>query len=178
VQIDLPNSLDADWQLDVKKASAQPPRIVRDRLRTLIESLGAPSRRVYDHRGTRLVEANPLPVWTRLQKDGFITYAVNREHPSIARASETGTATDIETAISLVESSLPLDPLLADLGNSPNEVTNAAMSYDELRTAINDVLELFRESPDTADAVLTIGEPFRSHPELTQKIRAELEKAA
>ena len=29
VQIDLPNSLDADWQLDVKKASAQPPRIVR-----------------------------------------------------------------------------------------------------------------------------------------------------
>jgi hypothetical protein len=178
VQIDLPNSLDADWKLDVKKASAQPPRIVRDRLRTLIENLGAPSRRVYDHRGTRLVEANPLPVWARLQKDGYITYVVNRKHPSVVRARETGAAADIDVAMSLVESSLPLDSLLADLGNTPNEVKNTEMAYDELRAAVSDVLELFRESPDTVNAILMIGEPFRSHSELTEKIRAELGNAA
>ena len=174
VKIDLPNSLDADWKIDVKKASAQPPQAVRRRLRELIETLGAPSRRVYVHRGTQLAESNPLPVWSRVQKDGNITFRVNRDHPSLSKAQSTGDPGDIATALSLVESSLPLDGLLADLGNSPNEVTNATMSYEELRSAVGDVLALFSSSPETVEAIFAIGEPFRSHSELTGAIVAEL----
>ena len=165
VKIDLPNSLDSDWKIDVKKASAQPPRAVRQRLRTLIETLGTPSRRVYVHRGTQLAEANPLPVWSRVQKDGNITFRVNRDHPSLVKARSAGNPEDVSTALSLIESALPLDGLLADLGNSPNEVTNATMSDDELRSAIKDVLALFPSSPETVEAIFAIGEPFRSHPE-------------
>ena len=44
IRIDMPNSLDGAWKIDVKKASAQLPPPVRDRLRRIIEPLGAPSR--------------------------------------------------------------------------------------------------------------------------------------
>ena len=41
VRVDIPNSLDQPWKIDVKKASAQLPPSVRDRLRRIIERLGA-----------------------------------------------------------------------------------------------------------------------------------------
>lgn len=47
VRIDMPNGMDAEWKIDVKKASAQPPYHVRERLRRIIETIGATSRRVY-----------------------------------------------------------------------------------------------------------------------------------
>ena len=68
VRIDMPNSLDAVWKIDVKKASAQLPAGVRERLRRIIEPLGATSKRVYTTRGRRLIEENRIPVWSRVQK--------------------------------------------------------------------------------------------------------------
>ena len=41
VRIDIPNSLDRSWRIDVKKASAQLPQVVRERLRRIIEPLVA-----------------------------------------------------------------------------------------------------------------------------------------
>ena len=47
VSIDIPNTLDADWKIDVRKASAQPPLAVRNRLKKIIEKIGEPSKRTY-----------------------------------------------------------------------------------------------------------------------------------
>ena len=46
VRIDIPNSLDAAWKIDVRKASAQLPPAARERLRRIIEPLGATSKRM------------------------------------------------------------------------------------------------------------------------------------
>ena len=84
VRIDIPTGLDSEWKIDIKKASAQLPPQVRDRLRRLIETIGATSKRVYTARGRRLVTDNPLPVWQRLQDKNQIRYSINLEHPVIA----------------------------------------------------------------------------------------------
>ena len=67
VRIDMPSSLDSEWKIDVKKASAQPPPQVRERLRRIIDQIGVPSKRTYRQRGSRLTEDSRLPVWTRSQ---------------------------------------------------------------------------------------------------------------
>ena len=81
VRIDMPSSLDAEWKIDVKKASAQPPPPVRERLRRIIDQLGIPSIRAYRQRGSRLVDESRLPVWTRWQDKNEISYALDTEHP-------------------------------------------------------------------------------------------------
>ena len=83
VRIDMPNSLDEAWKIDVKKASAQLPPAVRTRLRRIIEPLGATSKRVYKSRGQKLVEENRFPVWSRLQNKNEIVYRINEEHPMV-----------------------------------------------------------------------------------------------
>ena len=61
VRIDMPSSLDAEWKIDVKKAWAQPPPPVRERLCRIIERIGVPSRRTYTIRGSRLAGDSLLP---------------------------------------------------------------------------------------------------------------------
>ena len=55
VRIDIPNGMDAEWKIDVKKASAQPPPSVREHLRKLVQRIGAVSKRVYEGRGQKQV---------------------------------------------------------------------------------------------------------------------------
>ena len=179
VRIDLPNSLDSEWKIDVKKASAQPPRVIRDHLRNLISALGASSKRVYTHRGTRLTEANQIPVWQRAQKDGLITYVVNRDHPVVKLASESGEVKHIDAAIRVIETSLPFDSFLADLGDSPESVVAAAITDDALAEAVIEVVRHFAETNLSRDALVAIfqaAEPFRSNLDRSVEILDALDK--
>jgi hypothetical protein len=182
VRIDTPNELDTEWKIDVKKASAQPPRLVRERLRRIIETIGATSKRVYTQRGRRLVNDNRLPVWIRSQDKGQISYAINQEHPVYADLIEKipeDMKSDFRRAIDFTGSTLPIDALYADFGNEPN-----AISVD---TTVDDVLEqtaittfrhltLTLKMPESAAIdMIKAAEPFQSNWEVVQRVLATLE---
>ena len=119
VRIDIPNSLDAAWKIDVRKASAQLPPSVRERLRRIIEPLGATSKRVYTTRGRRLIEGNRIPVWNRVQNKNEIVYRINDEHPMVVDLLSRLPAEvrgDLLRTIEIAGASLPMDALFADLG--------------------------------------------------------------
>ena len=71
----------AAWKIDVKKASAQLPPPVRDRLRRIIEPLRRNLKDGHSRtRGRRLVEREPrIPVWSRTpEQEARSTYRINR----------------------------------------------------------------------------------------------------
>ena len=114
VLIDMPNNLDSDWKLDVKKASAQPPPPVRERLRRIVERIGVPSKRTYTARGARLTEDSLLPVWTRSQDKNTISYALNQDHPLFAAFTarlDDDAADEFRKLTALVDSTLPVEAL-------------------------------------------------------------------
>lgn len=126
VRVDMPNGLDAHWKIDVKKASAQPPYLVRQKLRSITETMGAPSRRVYKERGARLVTDGRLPVWNRVQTHGDIIYRVNDSHPVLEDFVTNLTleqARHFARVIELIGTTLPMDSLFADLGGEPEKVS-------------------------------------------------------
>jgi hypothetical protein len=173
VKVDLPNSLDADWKIDVKKSYATPPPVVREKLRKLIETITRTSTRVYTHKGAKLNDGNPIPVWARAKKDGQITFTINRDHPLIHAALEGGDRDQAASAVSLIEGALPLDALLAALGGDPESVTEAALTDADLRVSIEAVVGALRESgsPDhEIRTVLAFAAPFDSYPEETAKL--------
>lgn len=169
VRIDMPNGLDSQWKIDVKKASAQPPYHVRQRLRSIIEAMGAPSRRVYRGRGAKLVTDGRLPVWNRIQEHGEITYRVNSEHPVVEDFLERLTpdqATQFRRVIELIGTTLPMDALFADLGGEPEKVSGTTTSDETLSYAVRMTVEHLRNAgADEADipAMLKVTEPFRSN---------------
>jgi hypothetical protein len=168
VKIDIPNSMDAAWKVDVRKAPVQPPHQVRDRLRRIIETIGATSKRVYTARGKRLVDSNRFPVWTRSQNKSEILYRLNPDHPVVAdfrsRLPES-LEQEFLKFLELAGASLPLDALFADLGGDQDLVSNSAseeMLAHALRVTYHQ-LQVAKIPVEEMRDVLQAAEPFRSN---------------
>jgi hypothetical protein len=139
VSVDIPNTMDAEWKIDVKKASAQLPPVVRKRLKKVVERFVTTSRRTYQRRGRRLVEEERIPMWTRIQKDTAITFRPNFEHP-VFRGFRERLPLDLQVkfrhCLSLLGATLPIESLHADLLGGAETVTADKVEPEALRQHI------------------------------------------
>lgn len=125
IRVDIPNTMDADWKIDVKKASTQLPPAVRERMRLLVERLTQTSKRTYRGRGQKLVNTEYMPVWQRVQKDGAIVYSPDPAHPVFADFSARLPAelqADFASLIGLIGSTVPIAALHSDFAGCPEEI--------------------------------------------------------
>ena len=136
IRVDIPNSMDAEWKIDVKKASAQLPPAVRERMRLLVERLSLTSKRTYQRRGQRLVDDDYSPLWQRIQKDGAIIYRPDPAHPLFADFSarlSPDMQPQFANLLGLVGSAVPVAALHADFAGSPEELRSDDTDEDALR---------------------------------------------
>ncbi|MGE0256844.1 MAG: ATP-binding protein [Alphaproteobacteria bacterium] len=178
VRIDIPNSMDADWKIDVKKSSAQLPPVVRDRLRKVIERIQDASKRTYRKRGQKLVDQERLPMWHRVQADGQIRYRPNVEHPAFAEFAER-LPQDLRrgffNCIALVGASLPIETLHADMAGTAEEIVPDRVDEDTLTQAVQATLSVLLGARKDIKEILSLMkdvDPFRSAWEDTQRIIA------
>lgn len=176
VKIDMPNGLDSEWKIDVKKASAQPPFQVRERLRRIIETMGANSRRIYTARGKKLISDTRLPIWNRIQDKGEISYRLNPDHPIISTfvsALPEEKKQQFSEILEIAASSLPMDALYADLGGEPDKVGGSRISDEALKNALEvTVGELAKTGTSMTEMreMLPFAEPFRSNWDRTEEM--------
>ena len=168
VGIDIPNTLDAEWKIDVRKASAQPPAPVRARLQRIIERMGVPSRRTYTRRGTKLTENNRFPVWARVQDKNRISYEVNNEHPILAAFSESldpQSEREFNRILRLVASTLPVDALHVDVSANPENVRSSSIAAEDLRRLASSMWCILRDRGDPPGQIerwMRSADPFRT----------------
>lgn len=168
IQIDIPNGMDSLWALDIKKASARPPEIVRARLRRLVPHLEEPSRRVFTRRATQL-HGNPVSIWRRAQLDGKLVYQINEESPLVAdllRAVDGEAQEAVRRGIRVIAAALPVDSLLGDLHDQHSNVTGEELDDATLEQALAVCIEALSDAGDSDVQIVNIlksMEPFRSH---------------
>lgn len=183
VRIDIPNSMDSDWKIDVKKSSAQLPPVVRERLKLLLERISDGSKRTYRKRGQKLVDQNRMPMWHRIIVDDTIRYRPNVDHPAIADFAESlpeGFRSGFLSCIYLVGASLPLDALHADMAGNPEKMAADVVDHATLTQAVEaTLLRLLERAFDLAEAsaMLRDVEPFKSSWEATERIINETVEA-
>lgn len=176
VRIDMPNGLDAEWKIDVKKSSAQPPYQVRERLRRIIDTIGATSKRVYTARGRKLITDSRLPVWNRVQDKNEIVYRINSEHPVLMNFTyrlPDEMKTDFSRILELAGATLPMDALFADLGGAPEKVAGNMISDETLRYTLLTTMKNLQAAGIKQEVIcnmLKVSEPFRSNWKRTEEI--------
>jgi hypothetical protein len=131
VKVDVPNTLDHLWALDIKKSAAVPPPAVKKELRRIADRIIEPSRKAHRYRGRAVTDDRITRLWTLVEgRDGF-RYEINRDHPLIravvAEVDET-IATDIGRALRLIEENFPIYDAYNRLGQ---DKTPAAEQTDE-----------------------------------------------
>ena len=168
VKIDIGVNQDEDWKIDVKKVSAQMPETVRARIKTLLSTINAPSRKVYRRRATRLTSPDSYPTWNVERKDDKNLYRINRSHPVIETLRQTldeDDAKSLETILSLIESSFPTERLFYDFSNNEEGVAFAAIDDDNFNEIARTFFASLRTGSQSDESILNImryAEPFMS----------------
>lgn len=175
VQVDIPNTLDDLWTLDIKKSSAQPPAEVKKNLQTVIEKLAEQSRRTWTWRGKKEVGDPDMQLWNRMKtRDGGVFYEINRKHPLVQQVSRVSPQTNriLDLLLKQIEKGLPLNQLYIDL-NQDVRVENEQKQPPEEIIAIAKMLISNMSSEEEKEnflQTLMLAEPFRNYPDLRKFI--------
>jgi hypothetical protein len=113
IAVDLPNTLDQAWQINVVKSRAIPPPSLRERLREIATILRELAKKVYTHRGARLTapaeSGKTDRLWLHLAKRDRLFYRINEEHPLVRRALEGSTDKPaLRALLALLQETIPL----------------------------------------------------------------------
>ncbi len=117
IRVDLPNTLDAEWKLNVMKSHVAAPPALRDTFARIARNVRHDASNVYRHRGERevTVEGNPpRGLWKRLDSKRKVRFRLDRTHPVLYALlnGEGPTSRLFSDAVSLIEQSLPIDSIL------------------------------------------------------------------
>jgi hypothetical protein len=169
IRVDIPNTMDAEWKIDVKKASAQLPPMVRERMRNLVERLSLTSKRTYQRRGQKLVDHEYMPLWHRIQRDGAIVYRPDASHPVLADFSARLSAemqNEFANIVGVLGSTVPIASLHADFAGSAEEVqvdeADEGVLRQLARAMVRMMLEQGRSTEEILDALHPV-EIFRTN---------------
>lgn len=181
IRVDIPNTLDDLWTLDIKKSSALPPAEVRKNLKIIINQIAERSKRTWTFRGKKEVSDTETHVWNRMKnKQGGFYYEVNREHPLVQQMIKVNP--DIEVSLNAllqqIEMGLPLNQLYVDLNNDEQITNDNEQSDVEIVKSLQEMITMCvdkQEKCNLLDAIACI-EPYLAHLDIVEKLKKEILK--
>jgi hypothetical protein len=138
VRVDIPNSLDHLWSLDIKKSSATPPPEVRRRLVQIAGQMIGPSRRTHRYRGRPASVDSIERMWTLIEDRGAFRYELNRSHPMIETVFD-GLDPIHQTALSqllrAIEGSFPVEDAYNRMGSDQTHTPSTVVGEEVVEMA-------------------------------------------
>lgn len=179
VRVDIPNTLDHLWALDVKKATAFPPERVRANLRRVVERIASGSKRVYRFRGRKTADGTLVHVWDRVKGRDGIFYKINRGHPMAAAMIAGKNENELrffDMFLKTLEMTFPVDSLYADMAAEQRVDTEENGVDDTLRELAEKLIAIAETVDGGRERLLEemhMMDPFCLYPEITQLIVRE-----
>ena len=177
IRLDIPNSADADWKIDIRKSVARPPIILRPWLTRYAEDTRSRARRVFAHRGklsAGLREQPVLAAWKTEHFSGGVRYRIDADHPAIKSVLEDAgnPLPQIKAMFRIIEETIPVQRIWID--TAENRETPRTDFSGESSVEVIRILEvMYRNlvlrkgvSPEHARKQLLGCEPFHKYPDL------------
>lgn len=138
LRLDISNSMDHLWQLDVKKSTAHPPPSVRGQLRRLAESVRKDARAVFVHRGRygpREKREEIQRPWKEVHKRGCTSYRIDRSHPLVEAALRQATVEQrglLKAMLEVIEETVPVQQIWLQTAERQEEPARPFEMSDDL----------------------------------------------
>lgn len=170
IQVDLPNSMDSDWHLNVTKSQVAAPAALRDEFARVALNVRTQAGNVYRFRGERHAPASGPPqrfLWKRIETNGTVRYRIDRTHPIVQALLHGGCehAGLLGEVLELIERMIPIATMLQEPVKS---IEGAALEIDDklLERFVDLVLHAEHflvhagKSPAEARQIVLSAEPF------------------
>ena len=173
VKVDIPNSLDEIWSIDVKKSTANLPDKIRKNLYGSIKESVFGSKKVIEYRGKLNREEDVSYIWQRItDRDGSVTYAINRELLQVQLllgSLDHNEQKVLETLLQNIEQNFPASRVYLDVADG--EISQPSEDIDKMKNDIEVQLEQAVTLGLSRDDLLNIllnTEPYSKFNELRQ----------
>ena len=181
IQIDLPNTLDTDWHIDIKKSRVYPPSKCRDQLAQYAKTICNDGLEVYKHRGKILKQRAGMsfqPLWLEKKKDDKWYFVVNRDNSiiqNLKQSAKDNPEKAIDTLLKFIEESLPTKSVYI---NEAKADEDQKMPYSDFDTSIvKDILRQMYQNrlndgwtDIQAKSFLKTVEPFNNYEEIIDEL--------
>ena len=181
IRLDIPNTADADWDIDIKKSVARPPNYIEFRLRDLAELVRKRARQVFAHRGI-YGQREPIPdlqrAWRVVPRKDSTAYHVDRNHPLVKQVLDQAgpLQEEVNAMLRLLEETMPVQRIWIDtvekgevhkggFSNAPSADVQAVLEV--LYRYLVETVGLDRRA---ARSQLLKTEPFHNHPNLVEAL--------
>lgn len=182
IRLDIPNTSDAIWNIDIRKSTARPPVAIRERLTRLAEDTRGRARRVFAHRGRQVITPHgntPLAqAWRTEQFAGGVRYRIDPEHPAVSAVLHAAGPIDplVKAMLRVLEETIPVQRIWLDTteaqdtpqtgfaGEPPAEVQSV------LRVVYANMIQFKGLSSAFARQRLLATEPFNQYPDLVMAL--------
>jgi hypothetical protein len=177
IRLDIPNTADADWKIDIRKSTARPPVWIRNRLVQLAEDTRARARRVFAHRGAparNAVGGEVTAAWRTDRFQGGVRYRIDDAHPAVRAVLDEAGQNEpmVRAMLRVLEETIPVQRIWLDTTEAKEtprtsfagEPSNEVVSV--LRTLYRNLVRKKGLSADRARATLLATEPFQNFPDL------------
>ena len=181
IQVDLQNTVDSDWQIDIKKSKAYPPMGCRLQLESYAKRACGLGVEVYKHRGRilkRRAGSDFQPLWSEKKKDDKWYFVVNREHSMIKHLkllAKEDPDQAIEMLLKFVEESIPTKTIYV---KEAQEENTQRQPYSDIDLSIikSMMKQIYRNqildglTPEQARLSLKYMEPFNEYEDLIDEL--------
>ena len=181
VRVDIPNTLDSIWDIDIKKSSASLPDMIKKSLVGIVEQTVGRSERVYKYRGRKVSTQNMEHVWETVDtREGF-HYKINRSLPlytAIENCMDESGVRYLDSFVKMIEDAFPYNDAYCRMAKSDEGVIDTTLTFEEVyQVALDMIDQLKKEDKDVCGFIDSMKhiDFFSKHPSVVEKIREEYE---
>lgn len=181
IKVDLPNNMDEEWQIDIKKSVARPPARLRGAIIAVAKDVRAQAVEVYRHKGKvvrrKLARDEYVPFWEEKTRHGKRFYQLNRKHPMLKELlkNANGLTRQFEKVLHFIEETVPV-PLITLQENEnerphghPFEGMNHDVVFEVMKTMYHNLIDQGVQ-PEQAKARIANIEPFNFYLEYLENL--------
>lgn len=179
IRVDIPNTLDFIWDIDIKKSTASLPDVIKKNLVAIVENSVGRSEKVYRYRGRIASQDNLYHMWQTVDNRGKFQYQINRESPIykmlVAKLDEKELHY-MDSFIKTLEDTFPYGDVYYRLAKDENAVEQKGMDFEEVYKVAEDMISAYRSmGGDVKQFLGTLDkiDYFVKYPDVVKKVRED-----
>ena len=177
VMVDIPNSLDSIWEIDIKKSTAALPSFIKKSLADIVRNAVGRSERVYRYRGRNIQTDTLTHIWEPFDERGVFRYRINREvsiYKMLEAHIDEGGLSLLDVFSKMQEDSFPYADVYYHLAKNESDMTGQAMEIDAAYKIADQIIQqIISSGEDLSQFLKTMDQVdfFVKYPEVISRIR-------
>lgn len=180
IRLEMPNTADDDWKIDIRKSRASPPQTVRGRLIRIAEDTRARARKVFAFRGNieRRERAEISHGWRVEHLASGIRYRIDEDHPAVRSVIDSAgeLLPAVKAMLRVIEETVPVQRIWLDTAEAKETPRSSFATADAseilpvLQPIFRNLVEKKGLTAEEARQRLLRTEPFEAFPDLVMAL--------